>query len=1066
MRVQQREAAGWVQGQVLRVMWVLLLLLLSWACEKGESISEDGLALLEFKLGINGPSVLDESWGNESTVETACQWIGVTCSNDSLSVAVTSLSLPGLDLHGRLSPALGRLSGLENLDLGGNNFTGSIPREIGNLSRLRILNLGNNQFTGSIPSSIGWIPTLEELYLNGNALNGSMPPSLANCTRLRQLHAYDNFLMGVIPGEYGNLASLEVFRIGGNKLSGSLPGSLGNCSNLTVLGAAYNPLTGTLPPELGNLQKLKSMVLIGTLMGGPIPPEYGNLTSLVTMALYSTYISGSIPPELGKLQNVQYMWLYLNNITGTIPKELGNCTIPAGLARGPSLTTLELYDNQLSGPIPPELGQTRNLAVLAAWKNQLSGSIPKSLGNCSGLNILDVSLNLLEGEIPAEIFSQGSLQRLFLFSNRLTGPLPPEIKHSFNLTRIRLARNQLTGSIPQEVGQLANLTYLDLQSNNFTGTIPPGLLYSTSLQALILANNSLTGEVPAQLGNVPSLIQLDLSANHLYGPIPSQIGKLRKLISLNFSSNRLTGIVPPELSECQSLDVLDLSENQLSGLIPPEIGKMTNLEISLNLSWNNLTGTIPTSLGNLTKLSKLDISNNLLSGSVLQLETLVSLTFVNISNNLFTGPLPDIFFRPLMTLSYSGNPGLCGGAIGVSCPDGLDPRSHSKRHLSNPQKAAIWVTLALFLILAALLVLLGISWYVGRYDRTLQHYVDPATSSQWTLVPFQKLDVSIEEIIFCLNEENVIGRGGSGTVYRALVQSGHSIAVKKLWMPGKGEMSHDAFSCEVETLGKIRHGNILRLLGSCCNKDTKLLLYDYMPNGSLGELLHGSEVSFLDWGTRYKLAVGAAHGLAYLHYDCVPQILHRDVKSNNILVSSRFEAHVADFGLAKLIYAAEDHPSMSRIVGSYGYIAPEYAYTMKVTEKSDVYSFGVVLLEIVTGRKPVDPSFTDAVDLVGWVHQQVKAGRGDRSICDRRLEGLPETMLWEVEEMLGIALLCVNTNPNERPTMRDVVAMLLEIQQDTLSWTKTSSKSLSESCSRQPILAGSPDSDDSNWNRN
>lgn len=159
-------------------------------------------------------------------------------------------------------------------------------------------------------------------------------------------------------------------------------------------------------------------------------------------------------------------------------------------------------------------------------------------------------------------------------------------------------------------------------------------------------------------------------------------------------------------------------------------------------------------------------------------------------------------------------------------------------------------------------------------------------------------------------------------VYKARMQDDQVIAVKKLWMPGKGEMSYDAFKAEVETLGKIRHGNILRLLGSCCNSKTKLLLYDYMPNGSLGELLHSSPVNILDWPTRYKIAVGAAHGLAYLHHDCVPQILHRDVKSNNILVSSRFEAHVADFGLAKLIYADEGHPSMSRIVGSYGYIAP------------------------------------------------------------------------------------------------------------------------------------------------
>ncbi|CAM6112070.1 unnamed protein product [Calypogeia fissa] len=1098
------------------ILWLLVISLVTLCSTKvthGQQFpSEDLQALLEFKQAIQNSTVLDGSWDNATvsngTIITPCEWVGVTCSNGS-SPVVTALVLSGMGLHGFISPAIGRLTHLQSLDLSFNNFSGVIPAEIGNLSALQTLQLNGNQLTEQVPISISWLTALQVLDVSGNNLNGSLPPALGNGTSLQYLLTYDNCFTGVIPSDYGRLSNLVSFRSGGNQHSGALPGSLGNCTNLTVLGVAYNQLSGQLPPQLGNLQKLRSLNLVGSLMSGSIPPEYGNMTSLVTMALYSSYISGSIPPEVGMLQNVEALWLYLNNLTGTIPPEIGNCsslqsldlsynqltggippelgqlpkltvinlfvnnlngTIPAELGNAESITALEFYQNQLVGSLPAELGNLANLAVLAAWQNQLSGVIPATLGKCTNLNILDLSLNKLSGSIPGEIFASGSLQRLFLFSNSLTGTIPPQIKMSLNLTRVRLGSNMLNGSIPIELATLAQLTYLDLQSNSLTGTLPMDFVQSESLQALLLADNMLSGDVPAALGNVTSLIQMDLSLNWFTGSIPLEIGNLDKLTTLNLSNNYFTGSIPPELGNCQALTELDLGDNQMTGHIPPEIGKLISLEISLNLSWNNFSGMLPSTLGSLTKLSKLDLAHNSFSGGISQLNNLVSLTFVNISDNMFTGPLPDIFFRPMMTLSYFGNPGLCGvdeasnNVCSQDSPSSGSGGGHSN-HLSPGQKAAIWIALGIIFVSVALIIIFGITWYVKRYDKAYQHYVDPATSSQWTLIPFQKLELSIEHVLYCLQEINVIGRGGSGTVYRASLPGGQVIAVKKLWMPGKGEMSHDAFSAEVETLGNIRHGNILRLLGSLCNNNTKLLLYDFMPNGSLGELLHADEESFLDWDTRYKLAVGAAHGLAYLHHDCVPQILHRDVKSNNILVDSRFEAHVADFGLAKLIYAAEDHASMSRIVGSYGYIAPEYAYTMKVTEKSDVYSFGVVLLEIVSGRKPVDPSFTEAVDLVGWVHHQVRAGTGDRTILDPRLNGLPESLLRQVEEVLGIALLCVTSSPNERPTMREVIAMLLEIHQDTsMTWTKNPS-STTTSCSKQPILPKSPDSDDYTWSK-
>lgn len=196
-----------------------------------------------------------------------------------------------------------------------------------------------------------------------------------------------------------------------------------------------------------------------------------------------------------------------------------------------------------------------------------------------------------------------------------------------------------------------------------------------------------------------------------------------------------------------------------------------------------------------------------------------------------------------------------------------------------------------------------------------------------------------------------------------------------------------------------------------------------MPNGSLGELLHGKKGGHLEWATRYKIAIEAAKGLCYLHHDCSPLIVHRDVKSNNILLDSDFEAHVADFGLAKFLQDSGTSECMSSIAGSYGYIAPEYAYTLKVDEKSDVYSFGVVLLELITGRRPVG-EFGDGVDIVQWVNKTTESRKeGVVNILDQRLSTVP---LHEVMHVFSVAMACVEEQSVERPTMREVVQMLTD----------------------------------------
>ncbi|MBA0677798.1 hypothetical protein Goari_019186 [Gossypium aridum] len=254
--------------------------------------------------------------------------------------------------------------------------------------------------------------------------------------------------------------------------------------------------------------------------------------------------------------------------------------------------------------------------------------------------------------------------------------------------------------------------------------------------------------------------------------------------------------------------------------------------------------------------------------------------------------------------------------------------------------------------------------------------------------------------------------------------SGDQVAVKRLPAMSRGSSHDHGFNAEIQTLGRIRHRHIVRLLGFCSNHETNLLVYEYMPNGSLGEVLHGKKGGHLHWDTRYKIAVEAAKGLCYLHHDCSPLIVHRDVKSNNILLDSEFEAHVADFGLAKFLQDSGTSECMSAVAGSYGYIAPEYAYTLKVDEKSDVYSFGVVLLELVCGRKPVG-EFGDGVDIVQWVRKMTDSSKESvLKVLDPRLPSVP---LQEVMHVFYVAMLCVEEQAVERPTMREVVQILTEL---------------------------------------
>ncbi|KAJ6961078.1 hypothetical protein NC652_000079 [Populus alba x Populus x berolinensis] len=407
---------------------------------------------------------------------------------------------------------------------------------------------------------------------------------------------------------------------------------------------------------------------------------------------------------------------------------------------------------------------------------------------------------------------------------------------------------------------------------------------------------------------------------------------------------------------------MNLADNRLSGPLPASIGNFSNLQILL-LDGNRFTGEIPSQIGQLKNVFTLDMSRNNLSGNIPP-----EIGDCHFSHNNFSGSIPEVgqysFFN---STSFSGNPQLCGSYLNPCNYSTTSPLQFHDQNSSNSQVTGKFKLLCALGLLGCSLVFAVLAIIKTRKLRR--------NSNSWKLKAFQKLEFGCEDILECVKENNIIGRGGAGIVYRGLMPNGEPVAVKKLLGISRGSSHDNGLSAEVQTLGQIRHRNIVRLLAFCSNKEANLLVYEYMPNGSLGEVLHGREVVFLKWDTRVKIANEAAKGLCYLHHDCSPLIIHRDVKSNNILLSSDFEAHVADFGLAKFLQDTGASECKSAIAGSYGYIAPEYAYTLKVDEKSDVYSFGVVLLELITGRRPVGDFGEEGLDIVQWTKTQTKSSK-------------------------------------------------------------------------------------------
>ncbi|XP_044509088.1 LRR receptor-like serine/threonine-protein kinase EFR [Mangifera indica] len=1018
-------------------------------------ISTDKQALLALKARISHDSsnLLASNWSTSSSV---CHWMGITCGARHLRV--TALNIAHLGLTAALPPQLGNLSFLSRLNITNNSFYGSLPEEYAQLRRLKYLVLNNNSLSGELPASIfDYLPNLQLLYLHFNMFEGKIPSTLSKCRSLQRLSLSHNNFIGAIPKEIGNLTQLRQIFLGFNKLQGEIPTELGNLAKLEVLSLVNSDLTGTIPTSLGRCGMLRFLLLSNNQLQEHIPREIRNLTLIESLFLDSNKLTGEIPYEIGNLHNLVELALSFNHLVGLVPATVFNIStmqalslygnqlsgILPSIADFPNLEDLYLWENNFSGPLPDFITNASKLSWIDISSNSFSGFIPGTIGNlknleilllrdnylistpdlsflsnltnCKSLRVLDLGENPLNSILPSSIGNLPiSLEKFYINGCNISGKIPEEIGNLKNLLKLQLQDNEFIGPVPATMDGLQNLQGLYLQNNKFEVLIPDVFCHLNVLNELDLGGNKFYGVIPACIGNLTTLRMLSLSSNRLTSFIPSTFWNLKDLLYFNLSSNFLDGSLPLDIGNLKAAIAINLSRNHFSGEIPIAIGSLENLQ-SLALEYNRLQGFIPDTFGKMKSLEFLDLSGNNLSGSIPKsLEALLYLKFLNLSFNKLSGEIPkEGSFKNFSAESFMGNLALCG------TPQLQVPPCKKSNHKKLRTKI-IFLSILLPTSIAIALVVLVLM--IRKKKTRPPTNVDISSGGTRRRISYLELMRATDGF----SENNLLGKGSYGSVYKGTLDEGMEIAVKVFHLDFEGALT--SFEIECEVMRSLRHRNLVKIISSCSNDDFKSLILEYMPNGNLEKLLF-SEPNVLNISHRLNIMIDVASALEYLHFGYSFPIIHCDLKPSNVLLDENMVAHLSDFGIAKLL-GEENSMTQTKTLATIGYMAPEYGREGKVSRKGDVYSYGIMLMETFTKKKPTNEMFTEEMSLKRWVGE---------SLCSTVMQVLDTNLLTRDDEhfsskekcmssILSLAMECTRESPQDRITMKEVVTRLTKIR--------------------------------------
>ncbi|XP_072972790.1 receptor protein kinase TMK1-like [Typha angustifolia] len=795
---------------------------------------------------------------------------------------------------------------------------------------------------------------------------------------------------------------------------------------------------------------------------GGLPADVGTLTALTRLELHSNQLSGPIPPLSG-LSNLQALLLHSNLFVSLPDNFFSNLS---------SLSAVSLDDNPFDEwSLPTSLREAANLVNFSANSANLSGSLPSFIAtDLPSLERLSLAFNFLSGQVPVA-FAAAPLRALWLNNqrgqNRLSGSLD-FVANMSSLEQLWLHSNEFSGSLPDFSG-LTRLSDLQLRDNRLTGVIPKSLIELKSLEKLSLTNNLLQGPVPVfpsyvkEVDVLPTSESFCLSAPGDCDPrvsillsIAAAFGYPEKFAE-NWKGNNpcANGWLGIGCDAGGNIKVVNFQRMQLNGSISPEFGSIVSLQ-RLLLSNNNLTGTIPSTLANLVSLKELDVTNNSLWGKVPSFSQNV---LVNTAGN------PDIGKDFVSSPSSSS-----GGSNSDGLADGSSTSSTGTKASSVPVGVIVGSVFAVVFGIA-FVGLLGFLYY-KRKQQPFARVQSPNTvvihprhsgsdpdvmkvtvvdsnvnggtvaasetlsrtssgPSDVHVVEAGNMVISIQvlrNVTKNFSEENVLGRGGFGTVYKGDLHDGTKIAVKRMEPGVMGTKGLNEFKSEIAVLTKVRHRHLVSLLGYCLDGNERLLVYEYMPQGTLSRhLLDWKEEGLkpLEWKKRLSIALDVARGVEYLHSLAHQSFIHRDLKPSNILLGDDMKAKVADFGLVRLAPADGKCCSVeTKLAGTFGYLAPEYAVTGRVTTKVDVFSFGVILMELITGRKAIEESQTEeSMHLVTWFRRMQLNKDNFRKAIDPTID-LDEETFANISTVAELAGHCCAREPYQRPDMGHAVNVL------------------------------------------
>ncbi|KAJ4754844.1 Leucine-rich repeat transmembrane protein kinase [Rhynchospora pubera] len=861
------------------------------------------------------------------------------------------------------------------------NVVGTIPDELQNLTYLANLNLAQNYLTGSIPAFVGNLTAMQYLTFGTNALSGPIPKELGNLQNLISLGIGTNNFSGSVPAEFGNLTSLQKLYMGSSGLSGELPETLSNLKNMKILWANDCAFTGKIPDYIGTIwTSMQELRFQGNSFEGPIPSSLSDLVELTSLRI------GDITSGTSSTLD------FISNMTSLNTLILRNCKISDTL-----LTDFSIYQK---------------------------------------LQKLDLSFNNVTGELPESLFSLSSLNYLFLGNNSLTGGLPSQ--KSTSLLSIDLSYNQLSGNFPSWVSQNDNLQ-LNLVANNFiigssnSSILPSGLeclqrdipchkgspIYS-SFAIRCGGPTSLT----TQDGTVYQPDNANLSAASYYVTRATRWGvSTVGAFAEAPNSTYIIGVTPQDQNKLDSLfQNARMSPSSLRyygfGL---ENGNYTVKLQFAEIAYPNPPPPVWQTVGR--RVFDIYIQGALKEKDFNIRKEAGGNSFVTVVRN-YTVPVRDNFMeihffwagKGTCCVPTQGYYGPAISAISVS-PFDFIPTVPNREPGSGKGKRKTGIIVG---VVAGIVVILGlitaISTLFWRHKKKLAKIDEELLGIMDRPDMFSYAEIRAATDSF--NTANILGKGGYGPVYKGKLPDGRIVAVKQLSLTS--QQGKEQFVTEIATISTVQQKNLVKLFGCCIEGNNPLLVYEYLENGSLDQALFGKQSLFLNWATRFEICLGVARGLTYLHEGSSVRIVHRDIKASNILLDVDLNPKISDFGLAKLYDDKKTHIN-TRVAGTIGYLAPEYAMMGHLTEKTDVFAFGVVALEVVAGRSNSDVTrMPDEVYLLDWAWDLYEKN-STLELIDPELASYDKD---QALRLIGVSLLCTQASPLQRPSMSRVVSIL------------------------------------------